>query len=172
MPWRDPETLRANRLQRAEFGCFSLIRALHLHPERGSQEPVAPLERHSMFRILSFCCLLLCLGLGGISGMTLDSVDSPVTDPLLFGFIKSDRYLPPGDSISRVELYSPAQKLLAEDRRAYKGILVLSGVAFVSAFGLFVSSGSRKKHVEPTVPQSGGPAASVDNSNAPGGPPW
>jgi hypothetical protein len=28
-----------------EFRCFFLIRALHLHPERGSQEPVAPLDR-------------------------------------------------------------------------------------------------------------------------------
>jgi hypothetical protein len=26
-----------------EFCCLSLIRALHLLPERGSQEPVAPL---------------------------------------------------------------------------------------------------------------------------------
>jgi hypothetical protein len=29
-----------------EFRCFFVIRALHLHPERGSQEPVAPLERY------------------------------------------------------------------------------------------------------------------------------
>jgi hypothetical protein len=28
-----------------EFRCLFLIRALHLHPERGSQEPVAPLDR-------------------------------------------------------------------------------------------------------------------------------
>jgi hypothetical protein len=28
-----------------EFRCFILIPALHLHPERGSQEPVAPLDR-------------------------------------------------------------------------------------------------------------------------------
>jgi hypothetical protein len=28
-----------------EFRCFFLIRALHLHPERGSREPVAPLDR-------------------------------------------------------------------------------------------------------------------------------
>jgi hypothetical protein len=32
-----------------EFRCFFLIRALHLHPERGSPEPVAPLERYALY---------------------------------------------------------------------------------------------------------------------------
>ena len=95
-----------------------------------------------MFRILSFCCLLISVVT--IAAMTLDYVDPPITDPLVFGFIKSDRYLPTGDSIGRTELYSPVQKLLADDRRAYKSILILSGIALVSAFSLFFSTSSRK----------------------------
>jgi len=89
------------------------------------------------------------LSLGGILVTTLNYVDPPVTDPLLFGFIKSDRYLPAGDSISRVELYSPVQKLLADDRRDYRSIMFLSGVALISALGMFISSVSRRKLVEP-----------------------
>ena len=99
--------------------------------------------RHSMFRILSFGCLLVSVA--AIAVMTLNYVDPPITDPLLFGFVKSDRYLPAGDSISRTELYSPVQKLLADDRRAYRSILFLSGVALLSAFCLFLSSSSRGK---------------------------
>ena len=97
-----------------------------------------------MIRFLSFCCLLASLG--AITVTTLDYVDPPATDQLLFGFIKSDKYLPAGDSISRVELYAPVQKLLADDRRVYKRILSLSGVALLSAFALFFSS--RRKMVE------------------------
>jgi hypothetical protein len=94
-----------------------------------------------MLRLFSFICLLLCLAI--IAFRTLDYVDPPVTDPLLFGFIKSDRYLPPGDSIGRVELYGPVQKLLAEDRRAYRSILFSSCAAFLAACGLFFSSRSK-----------------------------
>jgi hypothetical protein len=90
-----------------------------------------------MFRTLSFCVLLASLI--GIACMTLDYVDPPITDPLVFGFIKSDGYLPAGDTVNRVDLYAPVTKLLAEDRRAYRSILWLSGVAVVSAIGLFVS---------------------------------
>jgi hypothetical protein len=36
-----------------EFRCFFVIRALHLHPEGGSQEPVAPLWRSA--RAHSYC---------------------------------------------------------------------------------------------------------------------
>src|SRR5262245_59636414 len=96
-----------------------------------------------MFRILSFCFLLVSLL--AFAGMTLSYVDPPITDPLVFGFVKSDRYLPAGDPISRTDLYSPVQKLLADDRRAYKNILFLSGVALLSAGSLFFSSSSRGK---------------------------
>ena len=97
-----------------------------------------------MFRVLSFCFLLASLI--GIAVMTLDYVDPPVTDPLVFGFIKSDGYLPDGDTVGRTDLYGPITKLLAEDRRAYRSILWLSGVAVVSAIGLFVS-GRRQRNV-------------------------
>jgi hypothetical protein len=97
-----------------------------------------------MFRILSFCFLLASLI--GIAVMTLDYVDPPISDPLVFGFVKSDKYLPAGDSISREDLYSPISKLLADDRRAYLGILCLSGVALVSTVALFISS-SRRRNV-------------------------
>jgi hypothetical protein len=43
-------------------------------------------------------------------------------------------------------LYSPISKLLADDRRAYLGILCLSGVALVSTVALFISS-SRRRNV-------------------------
>lgn len=102
-----------------------------------------------MFRILSFCFLLTSLI--GIAVMTLDYVDPPISDPLVFGFVKSDRYLPAGDSISRADLYSPISKLLADDRRAYKSILWLSGMALVSAITLFISSSSRAKRLNKTV---------------------
>jgi hypothetical protein len=97
-----------------------------------------------MFRLLSFCFLLASLI--GIAVMTLDYVDPPITDPLVFGFIKSDGYLPAGDTVGRADLYAPITKLLAEDRRAYRSILWLSGVALVSAIGLFVS-GRRQRNV-------------------------
>jgi hypothetical protein len=97
-----------------------------------------------MFRLLSFCLLLASLI--GIAAMTLDYVDPPVTDPLVFGFIKSDAYLPAGDTVSRTDLYGPITKLLAKDRRAYRSILWLSGVAVVSSIGLFVS-GRRQRNV-------------------------
>ena len=105
-----------------------------------------------MFRILSFCVLLASLI--GIACMTLDYVDPPVTDPLAFGFIKSDGYLPVGDTVSRVDLYAPVSKLLAEDRHAYKSILWLSGAALISAISLFISEGdhamSPNQSPEPT----------------------
>jgi tetratricopeptide (TPR) repeat protein len=44
-----------------EFGCFFLIRALHLHPERGSREPVAPLKRSvNTMRALLLLLLVMC----------------------------------------------------------------------------------------------------------------
>ena len=101
-------------------------------------------RRQSLFRFLSFCFLLASLI--GIAVMTLDYVDPPITDPLVFGFIKSDGYLPAGATVGRVDLYGPITKLLAEDRRAYRSILWLSGVALVSAIGLFVS-GRRQRNV-------------------------
>jgi hypothetical protein len=122
-----------------------------------------------MFRHLSFCLLLLCLG--GIALATFEYVDPPITDPLLFGFIKRDRYLPKGDLIRRVELYSPVQKLLAEDRRAYATILCLSGVALISAVGLFFGTTNRSERIEPHAPPNGGAPAPVTNRIAPGGPP-
>ena len=122
-----------------------------------------------MLRLFSFCCLLACLG--AIALMTLDYVDPPVTDPLLFGFIKSDRYLPAGDTIGRVELYSPVQKLLADDRRAYRSVLWLSGVAVLCALGLFLSSSSRSTNREQAASPNGGPAGRLGNSGAGGGPP-
>lgn len=97
-----------------------------------------------MFRLLSFCFLLASLI--GIAVMTLDYVDPPITDPLVFGFIKSDGYLPTGDTVDRADLYAPITKLLAKDRRGYRRILWLSGVALVSAIGLFVS-GRRQRNV-------------------------
>ncbi len=115
-----------------------------------------------MFRLLTFCCLLVSLG--AIAVMTLNYVDPPITDPLVFGFIKSNRYLPSGDSINRVELYSPVQKLLADDRRAYKSILSLSGVAVLSAFGLFFSSSSRRKGVELNAPPNSRPPSQLPTS--------
>lgn len=102
--------------------------------------------------------------------MTLGYVDPPVTDPLVFGFIKSDRYLPTGDTIGRVELYSPIQKLLADDRRAYRSILWLSGVAVLCALGLFLSSASRGTKREQAASPDGGPAGRLGNSGAGGGP--
>ena len=111
-----------------------------------------------MFRILSFCCLLVSVV--AIAAMTLNYVDPPITDPLVFGFIKSDKYLPTGDSIVRTELYSPVQKLLADDRRAYKNILLLSGVALVSAFSLFFSSSIRARIVEPDTAGNSRPQSS------------
>jgi hypothetical protein len=108
-----------------------------------------------MFRIVSFCCLLASLG--AIAVMTFSYVDPPVSDPLVFGFIKSDRYLPVGESISRVALYPAVQKLLADDRRAYRGILYLSGVGMLSAIGVFSSSVSRMRIVEPVSGANGHP---------------
>jgi len=122
-----------------------------------------------MLRLLSFCCLLASLA--GIAILTLNYVDPPITDPLVFGFVKSDRYLPAKDTISRVELYSPVQKLLADDRRTYKSILWLSGVALLCALGLFLSSSSHKTNGEPAASSNGGPATRLGNSGAGGGPP-
>ena len=124
---------------------------------------------YSMLRLLSFCCLLACLA--AIAVMTLGYVDPPVTDPLVFGFMKSDKYLPAGDTISRVELYSPVQKLLADDRRAYRSILWLSGVALLCALGLFLSSSSRSTDGEQAASPNGGPAERLGNSGASGRPP-
>lgn len=89
--------------------------------------------------------------------MTLSYVDPPITDPLVFGFIKSDKYLPIGDSIGRTELYSPVQKLLADDRRAYKSILLLSGVALLSALSLFFATSSRAKMSNPALQATAAP---------------
>ncbi len=120
-----------------------------------------------MFRLLSFCCLLVSLA--AIAITTLNYVDPPVTDPLVFGFVKSDKYLPAKDTISRVELYSPVQKLLAEDRRAYTRVLWLSGVAVLCALGLFLSSRSRKG--EQAASPNGDPGERLGNSGIGGGPP-
>jgi hypothetical protein len=73
--------------------------------------------------------------LAGTPPSPFEYVDPPATDPPLFGFIKSHRYLPKRDSISRVELYSPGHKVLAEDRRGYATILWLSAVALIAAVG-------------------------------------
>jgi hypothetical protein len=122
-----------------------------------------------MLRVFSFCCLLACLG--AIALTTLQYVDPPVTDPLVFGFIKSDRYLPTGDTIGRVELYSPVRKLLADDRRAYRSVLWLSGVAVLCALGLFLSSASRSTKGEQAAPPNGGSAGRPGNLGADGEPP-
>jgi hypothetical protein len=90
-----------------------------------------------MLRIISFVVLLVSLLC--IAVITDYHVDPPITDPVVVGFIKSDYYLPKGDTVSRVDLYAAISKLLADDRRAYRGISILSGVALASAFGLFVS---------------------------------
>lgn len=111
-----------------------------------------------MFRTLSFCCLIVSVV--AIAGVTLNYVDPPITDPLVFGFIKSDKYLPAADVINRTDLYAPIQKLLADDRRGYKSILCLSGVALLSAFGLFFWSRSRLSnkalHATTAVPGANG----------------
>jgi hypothetical protein len=124
--------------------------------------------RHSMLRLLSFCCLLAALA--AIAALTLSYVDPPITDPLVFGFVKSDKYLPAGDTFRRVELYSPVQKLLADDRRAYRSVLWLSGVAVICALVLFLSSASRGTKGEQAA-SNGGPAERFGNAGAGGGPP-
>ena len=90
-----------------------------------------------MLRIISFCVLLVSLLC--IAVITDYHVDPPITDPIVVGFIKSDYYLPVGDTVNRVDLYASISKLLADERRGYRGILFLSGVALASAVGLFVS---------------------------------
>ena len=120
-----------------------------------------------MFRLVTFCCLLASLA--SITVTTLNYVDPPITDPLVFGFIKSDRYLPPGDPIRRVDLYSSVQKLLADDRRAYKRILWLSGVALLSTVGLFVSGSSRGGSVKLATSPNGDPAEWPADSQDSGG---
>ena len=122
-----------------------------------------------MLRLLSFCCLLAALA--AIAVLTVSYVDPPITDPLVFGFVKSDKYLPAGDTIRRVELYSPVQKLLADDRRAYRSVLWLSGVAVLCALGLFLSSLSRSTKGELAASPNGGPAERLGNSGVGGGPP-
>ena len=95
----------------------------------------------------------MLVSLVGIAVVTLVYVDAPVTDELLFAFIKSDKFLPAKDTIERHELLSPARELLAQDRRGYKGILYLVVLAGLGAAGLFFSStsltGSRKPVAAP-----------------------
>jgi hypothetical protein len=88
------------------------------------------------------------MSIGGIAFITLNYVDPPVTDPLVFGFVKSNRYLPQGDSFRREELYSPLSKLLAEDRQGYSSILYLSGVALLSALGLYFATARLGKNLK------------------------
>lgn len=111
-----------------------------------------------MYRQLTFSCLLLSLG--AIAVITLSYVDPPITDGLVFSFIKTNGYLPPGDTINRVELYAPVTKLLEADRRGYKTVLFFAGVALLSAVGLyFATSDPRKHHESETAPGSRPPSS-------------
>jgi hypothetical protein len=84
------------------------------------------------------CWLVLLGGLSWIFILTTSYFGPQPNEAIMVRFANSGAYLPPGQSFTREQIWSPVSRILTDDRQEYRQICFVSLLSGIAAMGIAI----------------------------------